>query len=235
MNHRFFVDAGFDGLLTGEDAHHAARVLRLRVGERVVVCDGRKREAGAVIAEVHKDAVRLDMGAWRDSLAEPTLDVVVCIGVAKGERMDYAVQKSVELGATSIVPFVSERCVAKAEGSNKVERWRKIAKQAAAQAGRGVIPDVYAPLDFDSAVTRAAESELALFCYEIPSGRTLKQALPQEMPRSVAVMCGPEGGFSQDEAAFAMKSLQGVTLGQRILRCETAPVAALAYITLNYS
>jgi len=234
MSHRFFVDADFDGALYGEDAHHAVRVLRLRVGERVVVCDGCKREANAVITVIEARAVYLDVGVWRDNLAEPPFDMAVYIAVAKGERMDYAVQKCVELGVTSIVPFVSRRCVAKAEGSSKTERWRKIAKQAASQAGRGIIPTVSAPLDFESAVTQAAKSELALFCYEMPLDKTLKHALPQEMPRSIAIVCGPEGGFSEDEAEKAMQSLTAVTLGARILRCETAPVAVLASITLYY-
>jgi len=233
MANRFFVNAPFDGILRGENAHHAARVLRLRKSERVIVCDGCSREAIAVITNIDAESVHLDVEKWHDCRTEPLVNLTIFIAVAKGDRMNYAIQKSVELGAKVIVPFVSNRCVAKAEG-NKPERWRKIVKQAAMQAGRGIIPDMCIPVTFEQAVAIASESELSLFCYEVPIGISLKKALPESPPNNIAVMCGPEGGFTENEAMLAMQSMQAVKLGSRILRCETAPVVALAAITTHY-
>ncbi len=233
MSARFFVEADFDGRLTGEQAHHAARVLRLRRGETVAVCDGAGREADAVVAEVTTGEVLLEVGAWRDCVAEPTVLVTVYIGVAKGDRMDYAIQKAVELGAARLVPFVSKRCVAKGDGVKRL-RWQKIAEQAASQSGRGTVPEVTAAVDFQTACREAAEADVGLFCYELPVGVPLKRALERATPRTVSVVCGPEGGFDADEAQLAASMLTCVTLGPRILRCETAPVAALTAVLYQY-
>lgn len=233
MSARFFVDRPFDGCLTGEDAHHAARVLRVRVGESVVVCDGQGNEAQAHVESVAPQAVALTVGEWTISRAEPRVQITLYAAVSKGERMDFTVQKAVEIGAVAIVPFLSERCVAKGEG-HKPERWRKIAKQAASQAGRGILPTVGEVIGFAQALEQAARADSALFCYEVPTGKTLRQALPSEPPQTVAVLCGPEGGFSENEAAQAAEMTIPITMGKRIFRCETAPLVALSAILYHY-
>ena len=226
MNPRFFVETIEDNALSREQTHHIRRVLRLRVGEYITLCNGKGDQAQAEITAVGDSAVALRVGKIERNEAEPSLAVTLYIALAKGERIDYAVQKSVELGAAAIVPFVSARCIG--VGGGKPARWRRIAESAAAQAGRGVVPPVQEPVSFDRAIALAATAPLSFFCYELPTGLPLRQALPHNIPESAAIVTGPEGGFAPEEAALAAAKLQTVTLGRRILRCETAPVAALA-------
>jgi len=245
MAHRFFINRDtFSGILDGEDGHHAARVLRLRVGEFVTVCDGYGQEAEAKVLSVASDCVDLNVGEWKQSPNEPRVKATIYLGIAKGERMDYAIQKCVELGATTIVPFTSERCIVKIDdGAKKVARWQKIAKAAASQAGRGIVPIVQDVMTFEKAIDAAAvtiwENKL-LFCYE-GGGISLKERLNKGFAHvygdklCVDIMTGPEGGYTPEEAAYAATAgITAVTLGKRILRCETAPVAALAAVMYHY-
>ena len=197
---RFFVDQQpQDGVLTltGENAHHAGRVLRLRVGEGVTLCDG----AG------------MDFDC-------------------KGDKMEFIVQKAVELGVSRIVPYLSKNCVSRPDKTEKkVERWRKIAAEAAKQCGRGRLPEVAAVVPVAQAIAQAAESETALFFYENERRTGLHDALAGGVRDTVSLMVGPEGGFDPAEAKAAVDAgLQSVSLGTRILRCETAPIAALAAV-----
>jgi 16S rRNA (uracil1498-N3)-methyltransferase len=225
MKPRFFVETISAGALNAGQIHHITNVLRLRAGDTLTLCDGKGMEADAEITGKTNHSEFLTVYETVQNQSEPALSVSLFAAVSKGERMDYTVQKAVELGVVSIIPFLSSRCVAK---TGKTARWRKIAESAAAQAGRGMIPAIEEPVPFYEAVLKAAQFPLALFCYELNTELSLRQALHGTVPASAAVMTGPEGGFTSDEAKIAAEKLTAVSLGPRILRCETAPVAVLS-------
>ena len=220
--------------LSPEDAAHV-RSLRLRPSELFVVCDGAGNDYICRLAGSGGDGSVAAIADKRASIGEPSARCSVYIACAKGDRLDYAVQKAVELGAFEIVLFPSARCVAMpSDMGKKTARLRRIALETAKQSGRGRVPPVLAADSFNAAVSQAAKAELALFCYECEDKQTLKSALtrkPGALPASISVVTGPEGGFEPSEAEAAKAAgLVTVTLGPRILRCETAPVAVLAAI-----
>jgi 16S rRNA (uracil1498-N3)-methyltransferase len=232
MSHRYFVEeiGGRTARLTGQDAKHLAGVLRAKPGQAVVLCTGAGTDYDAVITAVGKDAVEFSLGAPRKSAAEPALWAEVFIGMAKGERMDYAVQKAVELGASAIWPFYSAHSVVKPKNDDaKTQRFSRIARAAAQQSGRGILPAVHPPLDFAGVLQQAAQCRHGLFFYE-EGGAALRTVLLGG-ETSLALITGPEGGFSPGEAALARQAgFATVGLGPRILRCETAPAAVLAAV-----
>lgn len=218
--------------LTGENAHHAGRVLRLRPGEAVTLCDGAGMDYDCTVETVEKDEVVCLVQASHPAETEPKQRMTLFMALPKGDKMEFIVQKAVELGVSEIVPYLSENCVSRPEKTGKkVERWRKIAAEAAKQCGRGCLPCVAEVVPVGEAIARAAQSETALFFYENEKQTGLKQVLDHGVGRTVALMVGPEGGFAPAEAEQAKQAgLTSVSLGTRILRCETAPVAALAAV-----
>ena len=209
---RFFVDQQpQDGVLTltGENAHHAGRVLRLRVGEGVTLCDGAGMDFDCTVEAVEKEAVTCRVVSCHAADTEPKQSITLFMALPKGDKMEFIVQKAVELGVSRIVPYLSKNCVSRPDKTEKkVERWRKIAAEAAKQCGRGRLPEV-------AAVVPVA----------------LHDALADGVRDTVSLMVGPEGGFDPAEARAAVDAgLQSVSLGTRILRCETAPIAALAAV-----
>ena len=157
----------------------------------------------------------------------------------KGDKLETVIQKSVELGASRIIPFESSRCIKrpKAEKQEKqTARLQRIAEEAAKQCGRSRLPEVTPPVSFREMLNVAKKADLALFCYENEKATTVKEALKSSTkPQSIAVIVGSEGGFSPEEAISAEESgVRSVTLGKRILRCETAPDYALTAISYEY-
>lgn len=229
---RFFAESvvGKSHVLTGADAAHAIKSLRMRVGERLTLCDAQQMEYSCVISSIEESAVLLTVEDARKSSAEPGLRITLYQGLPKGDKMDYIVQKSVELGVSRIVPTLCARCVSRPDEKSlqkKRERWQKIAEEAAKQCGRGKIPQVERALSFGQAVEAAKKEDIFLLCYE-QGGKRISELLP-EKARSAAVLIGPEGGFEADEAETVLnKGGFHATLGARILRTETAPLAALA-------
>lgn len=232
---RFFV-AGQpeNGLLTlhGENAHHAGRVLRLRPGESVTLCDGKGTDFDCTIESVEKDTVVCRVQGSHPAETEPKQRLTLFMALPKGDKMDFIVQKAVELGVREIVPYLSKNCVSRPDKTEKkVERWQKIALEAAKQCGRGYLPAVGAVIPFEQAAVQAAQSETALFFYEHEKQTGLRDALADGVGETVSLLIGPEGGFAPEEAALAVDAgLKSVSLGTRILRCETAPIAALAAV-----
>ncbi len=230
MSHRYFTTdiSGGTATLSGADAAHLARVLRAKPGDALTLCDCAGHDYEAEITSVQQSQIILKILSNSNSIAEPSIQVTSYIGFAKGERMDFAVQKAVELGAAAIVPFFSENCVVKPKGDNKLERFERIAHEAAKQSGRGIIPAVRPALAFGDMLADAAQNQLALFFYEC-GGKPLAQCLGKET--SIALITGAEGGFTPAEAAAAMAAgCLPVGLGPRILRSETAAMAALAAV-----
>ena len=226
MKNDFFV-------LTGENAAHA-KVLRLKTGEKVVVCDGEGAECVCTVSDIRPDQVSLVVSRRGMSETEPSVKVSVYMAFSKGDKIEHVVQKATELGAYEIICFPSARCVSKPDEKslrNKVERWNKIAASAAEQSGRGAVPQVITLKSYTQALERAATADTCLFFYENEQATTLNMALQEHDYKTVSVMTGPEGGFEQAEVEKAADTgMRICTLGKRILRCETAPLCALSAI-----
>ena len=234
---RFFVEPeqllGDTLALTGENAQHA-RVLRLKRGEQVLVCDGKGMECLCRITEAGAGEVELAVQQRRESVSEAAVRVSVFMAFAKADKLEHVIQKATELGACEILAFPSARCVSRPDEKSlkkKLERWEKIAASAAEQSGRGRIPRVLVLASFSEALSRAAQADKALLFYEHEEALTLKMALSSGGYSTVSLLTGPEGGLEESEVAQARESgLQVCTLGKRILRCETAPLCALSAV-----
>ncbi|MBR2907154.1 MAG: 16S rRNA (uracil(1498)-N(3))-methyltransferase [Clostridia bacterium] len=241
---RFFVrrDAVTDGLvhITGEDARHISRSLRMAVGEPLTVCDMQKIEYECILERITDSEVYARILSERQSEAEPQYVARLFQALPKGDKLDSVIQKSVECGVCEITPFESERCVVRmkpdAEGK-KTERRQRIAAEAAKQSGRAVLPTVRETVGYSEMLELAAESDVCLFCYEgdgtLPLGQALraealkKRILDGECP-TVSIVIGSEGGFSLDEVARAREKGMAICgLGKRILRTETAAAFVL--------
>ena len=232
---RFFVESVEAERIeiTGEDARHIALSLRMKNGESLILCDGKGREAEAVIREAYPESVSLEITSRRDSAAEPATEVVLYQALPKFDKLEYIVQKSVELGVTKIVPVLTSRCISRPDEKTmkkKLERLRKIADEAAKQSGRGRLPEVGELMTYKNAVLEMAKAETPIFFFE-HAKYPLREIMEKNQGGKITMMVGSEGGFSDEEAAFAAEhGLLTASLGPRILRCETAPVAALSAI-----
>lgn len=211
--------------LEGEPARHVARSLRMAEGDGLTLCDGEGNDFACHIVGFSKDTVDVKIDSKTANKAEPPYRATLFQCIAKGEKMDYIVQKSVELGVFEIVPVESERTIVRLDralAGKKTERWQKISEEAACQCGRGIVPKIHSPVPFDEAVRLAAGYELSLFCYECEKESLLKDRL-NRMCTGVSFFVGPEGGFSEKEAEAALENrLAPVSLGNRILRTESA-------------
>ncbi|MBQ7475412.1 MAG: 16S rRNA (uracil(1498)-N(3))-methyltransferase [Clostridia bacterium] len=238
---RFFIEgaAASPGdvlAVTGEDARHIASSLRMRPGEPIVLCDGRGTDFFSTVTGVGAEVtVRVD--SVSSSVGEPPYGATVYQAAVKGDRFDTVVEKAVECGASSVVPFVSSRCVSRPDPKDapkKIKRWEKIAREAAMQSGRGAVPTVGGVLSFTDMLREAAKADVALFCWEratVP----LRDVLKGKKPSTVSVVIGPEGGFSDGEAAAAENAgLVPVSLGSRILRTETASGSVLSVLSYEF-
>ena len=218
-------------VLTGQNAAHA-RVLRLKTGERVTVCDGQGTDYDCTVSDVSPDQISLVVSGQKPSDAEPTVFCRVFMALSKADKFEHVVQKATELGASEIVAFCSARSVSRPDRKTlekKLERWQKIADSAAGQCGRGRIPKVRIADSFEQALSMALESELTLLPYENEQKLSIRQALSGGTFKSISIITGPEGGFDASEIALAaQKNVKICTLGPRILRCETAPLCALS-------
>ena len=217
-------------VLTGENANHA-KVLRLKTGEHVTVCDGQGTDYSCTVSDVSGEQVSLVVHAKTPSEAEPPVYCRVFMALSKADKFEHVVQKATELGASEIIAFPSARSVVKFDEktlSKKLDRWQKIADSAAGQSGRGRIPKVLAAKDFAQALTMAGQSELVLLPYENEQQLSIRSALSAASCKSISIITGPEGGFEPSEIALAQaQNVRICTLGPRILRCETAPLCAL--------
>lgn len=231
MPHRYFASkfTGTTAALTGPDAHHLGKVMRARPGDEVILCDGAGFDYTAAVAAVTPDRVEFRLLEKRPSDAEPSVEVTLFAGYPKQDKLEFIVQKAVELGAARVVPFFSRFCVAAPKKEDKKNaRYARIAAEAAKQAGRGVIPAVELPLDIKDLPARFDQFDLVLFFYE-GGGQSLRALVKNQ--KRVALITGAEGGFAPEEAALLTAAgAVPVGLGPRILRCETAPVAALAAV-----
>lgn len=232
---RFFMTQAPEGeriVLSGENAHHISKVLRMAQGDEIVLCDGNSVEYDCTIVEITRGQVVCSIRQKRLSAAEPSVQTTLYMALPKGDKMDLIVQKSVELGVYEIVPYLAHNCVSRPKDpEKKVQRWQKIADEAAKQSGRGCLTKVSSIVPIVEAMQRAAQAELALFPYENEEKCMLRDVLEHNKRKTISVLIGPEGGFLSKEAEMAAQcGLVSVSLGRRILRCETAPIVTLAAI-----
>lgn len=228
----------------GDDAHHISRSLRMAAGERITVCDMQKTEYDCILEQFLPDRVVARIESARQCDTEPPYAVTVYQALPKGDKLDSVIQKSVECGASAIVTFNSERCIAKEKGieENKLRRRNKIAHEAAKQSGRGIVPEVSGTVSFSEMLELASRADIKLFCYEGDGTRPLrsvlseaKAGLPSDTLPNISVVIGSEGGFSLDEVRRAEEAgMVAVGLGKRILRTETASGFILGCICYEF-
>lgn len=218
-------------VLTGENAAHA-RVLRLKCGEEVLICDGMGNECVCTVSDMNSGQICLVVNSRQESVSEPKVLASVYMAFAKGDKLEHVIQKATELGAYEIVAFPSNRCVSRPDEKSllkKLERWQKIAASAAEQSGRGRIPLVLTVDSYQAALERATKADKAILFYENERAVTFHMALEEKPFSTVSLLTGPEGGLDEKEVEAAKEAgLQICTLGNRILRCETAPLCALS-------
>ena len=232
---RFFVEqpltVGQAVQIEGEDARHISGALRMTVGEALTLCDEAGSDYACTITAIDRQSVTAAVESVSPSVAEPSLAVTLYMGLPKADKLELIIQKTVELGVTAIVPVVTARSIARwdaKDGAKKLTRWNRIAAEAAGQSGRGIRPCVEEPLTFKQALARLS-GENTLLCYEGGGAPIGELCTPADTALSLVV--GPEGGFDLAEVE-AVQAAGGriATLGPRILRCETAPLAALTVL-----
>ena len=232
---RVYVDApvaaGKRLVVEGSAANHITRVLRLRNGDALTVFDGSGGEFGARIEEFRKDSVVVSVEDHRPLDRESPLPLTLAQGISRGERMDWIIQKATELGAARIVPLFTKRSVVRLDekqAERKLQHWRAIAVAACEQCGRNRIPDLAAPMDFFDVLPADSSGVTRLLLS--PTGDLRIDDL-QDVAKGITVLIGPEGGLAdvEQEAAIAA-GFKAVRLGPRVLRTETAAIAALTII-----
>ena len=241
---RFFVDKNFisDGRVTisGADAVHISRSLRMAKGEHITVCDGDSHEYDCELTDFGEDVVARIVES-KEADTEPPFKVVLWQALPKGDKLDSIIQKAVECGAYEIRLFESEHCIAKTDAKTeqkKSERRNRIALEAAKQSGRGRIPKVENCVSFSDMIKEAACADIPLFCYEAdgtePLG-TILDRFDKPIGKSISVVIGPEGGFSHSEAEKAREAGMIMTgLGKRILRTETVSGFILGALVCSF-
>lgn len=233
MAHRYFTDDinGKTAYITGGDAAHLSRVLRIKCGDEVILCDKKGTDYTARVCAAEPERIEFEIISKQRNVSEPSVSVTLYVGYPKQDKLEFIIQKAVELGAERIVPFFSRFCVAapKKEEAKNI-RYNKIAYEAAKQCGRGIIPKVEMPVSFDEMLQMQSGFDVSLFCYEAQKNNEIPLHSRLQNAKSISVITGAEGGFSPQEAEKAEKVSCLIGLGPRILRCETAPIAALSAI-----
>ena len=241
---RFFVtkDKITDNqiIISGNDAFHIARALRMAVGDEITVCDEDGTEYFSTLTRIRDDECLAAVVSSRDGKTESPVDITLYMAYPKGDKLETVVQKSVELGASEIVPFESSRCIKRpaADKADKItDRLSRIAEEAAKQCGRSKLPKVSKMIRLGELLPKVKDYDLTLFCYEGKGAESLRTTLEAFGKRSgkIAVIIGSEGGFSESEAeSIIAAGAKCVNLGPRILRCETAPDYCLAAISYHF-
>lgn len=242
--HRFFVNRDQIDLIENqitienEDVRHISRVLRLTEEDKLEICDGGNMEYICRIESINKDKVLLSIINKRQSIQEPPIKAVLYQGIPKSTKMDLIIQKTVELGISEIVPVEMRRTIVQFKNQkdkqNKVDRWQKIALEAAKQSKRGIVPTIHMPISFKEAIERSRTNQLNLMPYEDEDRkgfRTVIKSLNKDNIDRVGIWIGPEGGLDQEEVAEGIENkIHTLTLGPRILRTETAGFTMLSLI-----
>ncbi len=221
--------------ITGEYAHHLSKVLRCKIGDIITLCDGLGQDYNCTVTNIDKQNICVEINTCEKGVSEADVQVNIYVGYPKQDKLEQIIQKATELGAVSITPFYSKYCVVTPKNSDKEMqkniRYNKIALQAAMQSGRCVLPVVNMPLSYEQMLEQASKNDVSLFMYEVQHNTNSLHSRVSGGAKTIAVVTGSEGGFCQTEMDKAKdKGLSIIGLGPRILRCETAPIAALSAI-----
>lgn len=234
---RFFIDGPLSEhmVIENADAHHIASVLRMPAGSKVLVSATDGKAGKAEILTVNPSSIQLRLLEILEDTSEAPIAVWLVQSLAKGEKMDFIIQKSVELGVYGIIPVATAHSVVRYDNAkqlDKVNRWQKIAREAAKQCGRNYIPQVCPITDLNQILRNSDfASANKIMLYEGQASQGLKQALTASQDESYVLFIGPEGGFSSNEVELCKKNgVQIVTMGPRIMRTETAALAAVATV-----
>jgi len=239
---KFFVDKSQitenSAKITGSDVAHIARVLRMEVGDALLLCDGEGFDYEAEITSISKDEILADILRSYPCRNEPETEVTLFQGIPKQGKMEWIIEKCTEMGITTIVPVQMARSVVKLssdQAAKKVERWQKTAREAAKQCGRGRIPKVTMPVTVHELVNGDLP-EFLLFPYEEERASAVRDALSENKAKTAGIFIGPEGGFDPEEAELLQSAgAHAVTLGPRILRTETAGLVALTALLYEWN
>lgn len=236
--HKFFVTPnnieGQKAIIQGDDVKHIYKVLRLDVGDEIIINNSQGQEYLGSIADINKSFVAVNLLEAVEKNAESSIQIDLYQGLPKSSKMDYIVQKATEIGVNSVTPIITERVVVKSELGEfkKTDRWKRIALEACKQCKRTIIPDVNAPIIFDDLIEKLKDYDLIVVPYENKEDYGIKKMCESiKEVKSVAIIIGPEGGFEEEE----IKLLEDigahiVTLGPRILRTETAGIVTAAVL-----
>lgn len=236
---RFFIEpehiSGNIATLQGDKARQISRVLRLREGDEIRMLDGAGREHCARIVSLSRDEVKAEIHACERCDGEPGVAVTLAVCLPKSDKLELIVQKCTELGISEYVVVDSARTVARpgsASIAGKLERWRRIAREAAEQSERGIAPGIRGVLPFCEVAATASEFDLAIVAWEEESETTLREVLRTNVgAKSVLLIIGPEGGLTEEEVDMAKDAgAVSVSLGRRVLRAETAAIATSAIV-----
>ena len=237
---KFFVDKSniYDQeiIIQDNNVNHIKNVLRLGLEDEILINDRQGNDYKCIIKAISNQCITAHIKAKMPSQTEPHTQVILFQPLIKGEKMEWVLQKVVEIGVTKIITLSTDRCIVKIDTpkkmQSKVERWNKIAEAAAKQSGRGVVPQVEQPMTFKEAVSYIKENNLtAIIPYENEKETGIKSVIQSNPNQVYGILIGPEGGFTEEEIEYAVAhGIQPVTLGQRILRSETASIVTLTNI-----
>lgn len=237
---RFFLSAPLatEIIIDGDDFRHISKVLRMQAGEKCIVVDPAGQSAVASITNITSDKVYLGLTTIIEEDKEPSVKVILVQGLPKSDKMEFIIQKAVELGVYEIIPLAADRSVVKysrEKAASRIERWQKIAAEAAKQCQRSIIPQVMDIQDLDTVIAALQDKAEIIMLYEREISTSLSKILSSSKAGLIALLIGPEGGFSDEEVVLAsQRGARVVTMGPRILRTETAAIAALSAVMYAY-
>lgn len=218
-------------IIEGENARHISYALRHKVSDKITLCDKKGMDYNCVITKFSENSVEVSIESVEENICEPNIKTTIFQSLLKGDKMEEVIQKSVELGAYEIYPVLSSRCISKPDKNfkKKIERYNKISLEAAKQCQRGIIPKVNDVITFNEMLQKMKEFDKAIILYENEEDIHLKESIEKNNFKSIALGIGCEGGYSEEEIEKAKnENIEIVSLGNRILRAQTAPVCALS-------
>lgn len=221
--------------IVDEDVNHIKNVLRYKIADDIEICDESGTRYYCKISNIEKDKIEATMFEISKETTESDINITLFQGLPKSDKMDFIIQKCTELGVKSIVPVITDRVIVKIDEKNedkKQTRWQKIAKEAATQSGRQLVPSIEKSDNLKNIIEKLSKYDIVIVPYECEKERHIKNILKsfKSKPQNIAVVIGPEGGFSNEDIKILenLKNIQIVSLGPRILRTETAGIATIA-------
>ena len=219
--------------LIGQDAKHIFKVLRKKKGDKILVTDGNGKDYNTIITKASPDIIEIEIIDKFDSITEPPIDITLCSGMLKEKKMDFIIKHVTQLGVQKWIPFFCERSIPNPNIKKitvRKKRWKTIAKESLKQSNRSCVPQISEPVNFITLMEQSDNYDLKIAFYE-KSGQKIKTKQDSLSPKKIILLIGPEGGFSRDEIGIAeKKGFLSRGLGPRILRAETASIAACTLI-----